>query len=922
MRDMKKFYLILMGVATLSFATLSCSKEAADPSQQEQTQKEDPQKEDPTSENPTGEDDTPVPEGMVRLTFGVSHEGDAPANEGDDTKTTWDGTTHGWATGDQIRIIVGEGDVEGTDYVDATVVGGKVTAVVPEADYYYAVYPTTATYALDLANGKLTITVPCYQTGSFSDANIMAAKTTKAAANLEFKNMTSIIKFTTGSTYSYNSVSFMANDQTILTGTVSTTFPSNKFAVDTAVGTESIVCIQKGEPSENAGVSADNTYYLAMLPGAKIDDGIGFKIEECGTETKLIAGGLSKSVFYRERDKIYDMGTLDDRIVTDWYISVSGTGVGIVESAPASPARLMDLLNPSYSTNNTTAGWRLTNATIHVAGGTYNLQELNGGEVFDPHYELSDSDLKVHVKGEGDASNPTKFICNQSADNDHIFAVTGSHKVGDFTFENITFTANPSASNTNSSGVAFNYSGTSNVDNVITFKDCVFDGFTSTANSDVYGGAAVFVASAKEFDILFEGCSFTNNKSVRGAVALSNSGKKGNVSFSGCYFSNNTATNNGGAFYVYGGGKTTIDSSKFEGDGENSSALNGGAITVIKNASVTLQNGSIINKCVSTGNGGAIFNHGTVILDNSTISNCLGKLGGAIYTDGNLTIKNNSTISGNSMYGGGTNGGGIYSTYSTNGSGTPTIDIENSSFVSNASTNGAAIYGAAKKDVATPIIVTRVFNTLFKSNAASGGADSGANRNGGCVFASDYHYLLFANCTFSDNTVAKGAIISMGRTDSADYNKLYLVSSTIDGENDGIQRNSKVNVVYNSIVIGNKTNTAQNLSINHSIWGTGGRLNIYGPSTLQTNGNYTNTATSNNIAFALGTYSDGVYPLINTYSSQYTQGMSASDIQKLTFSNIDLSDDQKTLLGKDQMGNDRGDSKIMGAYVLTTAPKE
>ena len=897
---MKKFVYLFVGMALISAAALSCSKEIDDPTEPSVVPEEqiDPQ------EN-TGETDETLPEGKIRIDFSVSSEGE--------TKTTWNGTTHDWAPGDQIRIIWGEG---AEDFVDAEVKDGKVSATVSDAEYYYAVYPTTATYALDLANGKVTITIPRYQTGAFADANIMAAKTAKADADLQFKNMTSIIKFTTGNTYSYNSVSFMANDQTKLTGTVATTFPA-EFDVETANGSDAIVCIQKGNPSGNAGVSASNTYYLAMLPGAEIPNGIGFKIEQRDSETDLLGGAISKAAFSRERSKIYDMGTLDSRIIKDWYISESGTGAGNDPMDPAGPARLMDLLNPAYSTNNTTAGWRLTGAIVHVAGGTYNLQELNGGEVFAPHYNLSN--FVAHIKGEGDALNPTKFICNQTADDDHIIAITGANKVGDFTFENITFTANPSASNTNSSGVAFNYTGTSDVGNVITFKNCVFDGLTSTASSGTYGGSAVFVYSSKSFDILFEGCSFSNNNSGRAAVALCNTGENGNVSFTGCTFSNNSTTNNGGSIYVYTNGKTIIDSSTFQGDGETSTGTNGGAITVIKNASVTLQNGSVINKCVSKGNGGAIFNHGTVVLDNSTISNCVGKLGGAIYTDGNLTIRNNSTISGNAMYTGGTNGGGIYAIYGTNGSDAPTVDIENSSIVNNSSTNGAAIYGG--KGDASHFVVTRVFNTLFKSNAASGGAASGANRNGGCVYATDYNYLLFANCTFSDNTVGTGGIISMGRSGSVDYNKLYLVSSTIDGANDGIQRNSKVNVVYNSIVIGNKTNNTQNLSINHSIWGTGSQLNIYGLSTLQTNGNYTNTATSDNIAFALGTYSDGVYPLVDTYSSQYTQGMSASDIQELAFDNITLTDEQKALLAKDQKGNDR-DGTIMGAYVKTTAPTE
>ena len=714
---MKKIYLVLMGVAALSFATLSCSKEAVDPSQQEQNQKEETVKDEPAKEDPSG--DTPVPEGMIRLTFGVSQEGDASANEGDDTKTTWDGTTHGWSEGDQIRIIVGEGNVEGTDYVDAEVVDGKVTAVVPDAAYYYAVYPTTATYTFTAAEGKITITIPRYQKGTFSEANIMAAKTSKAAATLNFKNMTSIVKLTTGNTYTYNTIAIMANDQTKLTGTVSTTF-GEPFAVETTNGSDAILSLQKGNPSGYAGVSANTTYYLAMLPGTEVANGIGFKIEQRASETDLIAGGISKSAFSRERSKVYDMGTLDDRIVTDWYISESGTGDGNVESAPASPARLMDLLNPSYSTNNTTAGWRLVGATIHVLPGTYNLQELNGGEVFDPHYNLSN--LKVHVKGEGTALNPTKFICNQSADNDHIFAVTGSHKVGEFTFENITFTANPSASNTNSSGIAFNYAGSSDVKNVVTFKDCTFEGLTSTASGTIYGGAAAFVSSNNSFDILFDGCTFKNNNAVRGAVALSNSGTESNVSFSGCTFSNNVSNGNqGGSIYVYANGKTTIDSSSFAGDGSTSTANNGGAIAIIAGATVTLQNGCSFTGCTTSGSGGAIFNHGTLIADGATFSNCKAKLGGAIHTDGAATIGETAgcTFSNNVAT---ESGGSIHFQKTASGAASPTLFVSNTSFNGNGEDTNAVLKGGAIAATSAAYEFTISNCTFSNLVAANGGA--------------------------------------------------------------------------------------------------------------------------------------------------------------------------------------------------------
>ena len=909
---MKKIFYLIVGASLIGGAALSCSKEVVGPTENPETTEEQL----PGTDEQTDPAEDPVPSGKVRLTFGVSHENDAV--EGDESKTSWDGTTHAWSDGDQIRILWGTGE---SDFVDAEVKNGKVTADVVEADNYYAVYPTTATYALDLTEGELTITVPRYQSGNFSDANIMAAKTSKADAALNFKNMTSILKFTTGTTYSYNSASFMANDKSVkLTGEVHTTFP-DEFAVTTTneVMKQDIICIQPNNPTGNPGMEASTTYYLAMLPGAAIDNGIGFKIESrMGNSTDLIAGGLSKSSFARERSKVYDLGTLDSRIVKDWYITETGTGNGASTDNPGGPARLMELLNPTYSATNTTAGWRLVNAIIHVAAGTYNLQESNGGTVFDPHYNMGS--LVAHVKGEGTDANPTKFVCNEN-DGDRIVALTGTNCAGTFTFENITFTATKSFS---TDGIAFfiNSTGQSDKKNIITFKDCVFIGLTSTVSSgNGYGGAAVNIYSGGTYSIVFDGCKFNNNTAVRGgAIALTNSGDNSNVSFKDCSFYNNMASSNqGGAVYVYAKGKTTFDHTSFTGDGSTSTAANGGAIAIINGGKVTLQNGSSIDKCVTNGNGGAVFNHGSLVLDNTSISNCKGKVGGAIYSDGDITIRNNSEIDGNQVHNSGTNGGAIYLTYSTSGNDAPSLDIENSCFSSNSSTNGAVIYGN-KSSNGHPI-VTRVFNTLFKSNAASGGASSGANRNGGCIYANDYNYLLFANCTFSDNTVGTGGIISMGRNGSTDYNVMYLVSSTIGGPNDGIQRNSKVNRVYNSIVLGNKTNTAQNLSLNHSIWGTGGKINIYGASELQTNGNYANTASDTDITFALGEYQNGVYPLNSDYSTLYGKGMSVEDIQKLEFTNITLTDEQKALLAKDQKGNDRSGT-IMGAYVSTTAPTE
>ena len=1094
MFNMKKFYLILMGMAVLSFATLSCSKDAVDPSQQEQNQKE----ETPTSEGSS--DKTPVPEGMIRLTFGVSQEGDAPAADGEDTKTSWNGTTHDWSDGDRIRIIVGEGNVEGKDYVDAEVIDGKVIVDVPDTNYYYAVYPNTATYTFKADEGKITITIPRYQKGTFSEANIMAAKTSKAAATLNFKNMTSIVKLTTGNKFSYNTIAVMANDQTKLTGTVSTTFPDT-FVVETANGSDAILSLQKGNPSGYAGVSANTTYYLAMLPGEDVDNGIGFKIEQRAADTELIAGGISKSAFSRKRSKVYDMGTLDDRIVTDWYISESGSGVGNVESAPASPARLMDLLNPSYSTNNTTAGWRLVNATIHVFPGTYNLQELNGGEVFDPHYQLSN--LKVHVKGEGTALNPTKFICNQTAITDHIFTISGAHKVGDFTFENITFTANPEATETNIDGIAFSIPYVTDPapasGNIVRFKDCTFSGLTgSNGTSDYNGGAAVNINSSMAAKIYFTGCTFSDNTAARGgAFAIRNTSAESEILFTNCSFFNNIANNNqGGSVYVYANASPIVfDHTSFSGDGSTSTAKNGGAIAIIKNAKVTLQNSCTFNGCTTAGSGGAIFNHGTLIADGATFSNCKAKLGGAIHTDGAATIGATAgcTFSGNAAT---DNGGSIHFQKTDNGAATPTLSVNNSSFSGNAvdanatkggaiaatsaayeftlsnctfsnlvaanggalhtigigtidngssftacdaTANGGAIYnggtltvdnstitGKGKSTIMTTLLGGGVYNAvdasctiqnnsvIEKCALTSGSEHQGAGvwnggtitfkssmlRNNSCGYRGGALYCsgtvtvdetIFSGnnaangggihtvagadcyikgCTFTGNTATNGAAL---RTEGASGNVAKLVvlnslfkdnvPSTKSGTAGGALQ---VTSGYSYSVIANSTFTgtdgtalsrngapyiyilsctfADNTEDFNSNFNQGWFYNsilasanipdidnmkkrqfysIFGSTRYAAGGTVTPTATVEDLGKkCLGTYSNGVYPLSAnaTYSEHYNEGMLVTDLQALTFNNITLTNDQKTLLGKDQKGNDRGDSKIMGAYVKTTAP--
>lgn len=895
---MKKINLLLTCAALLSVLALSCSKEA-DPVQPASPQDEQIPEEDPQPDPSADED---VPEGMIRLNFALSHENDpAPAAEAPalpDSKTSWDGTNHSWDSGDQIRIIWGEGD---SDYVDATVNNGSVSAVVADSDFYYAVYPTTATYTYTAAEGKISVSFGREQSGTFADANIMAAKTSKAAASFSFKNMTSILKFSTGASAAYNKVTFCANDKTKLNGTVSTTFGDSFTVTNTPAGTNGDLI--------SINVAASGTYYAAILPDVTLSNGIGFKVEASSQDT----GALSTAALAMDRSAVRNLGVIDNIIRKDWFIKEGGTGKGTSWEDAGGAERLVQLIYPDQSRGagaGLTAAYRLHKATIHVAAGTYNIQAANGDAVLDPHYNTGALDFTIKggypanlagtaTTGYDPATNKTNFICNQAVAADRVFQLSGSNKIPNITFDGITFPAN-GASLAPGTAFDFNSSAASNVN----FNNCYFTGFVQ---SGTINGGPIYVRGSGAANMSFTGCTFSNNNCNVGAAAYVYSSAS-TVSFTNSSFTGNVAAN-GGSLRARSGIVNVTDCTFTGlgiGDGDSKTANQGGAL-YIDGATVNILRGSISN-CKANSNSGAIYySSGSLTIDGCSISNCVSanQGGGIAMMAANKTATiSNCTFSNLEAKSTSNGGGAIYNQ--------GTMTIVNCVFDSCAAKNGAAIY--CQEGTSDAVYRTVVFNSSFKSNAASGGSNSGSAPNGGCIYGNDYNSLLFANCTFSDNTVAAGGVLSIGRgSNSADHNKLYIVSSTVSGSSPAITRTSNVINVINSILAGPNNTEHNNVQKQYSI------INSTLYSTL-------NTKAQESITFALGTYGNGVYPLNSTYSALYSAGMTVADIQGLTFANITLTQDQLNLLAKDQKGNDRVvnnvDNKIMGAYVLTTAPTE
>ena len=170
------------------------------------------------------------------------------------------------------------------------------------------------------------------------------------------------------------------------------------------------------------------------------------------------------------------------------------------------------------------------------------------------------------------------------------------------------------------------------------------------------------------------------------------------VTIFGLSLQNGESTDYGGA--IYNEGTLTINNSSLSGNHTTSS---GGAIN--NNFGTLTINNSSLSGNIADAYSGAIRNYDTVTVNNSTISgNSAGNSGGAMYNAGTLTV-NNSTISGNSAV----NGGGGFRNVAGH-----TITINNSTVSNNSASSGGGIivYGTVN-----------VNNSIISGNTAPGTPD-------------------------------------------------------------------------------------------------------------------------------------------------------------------------------------------------------
>ena len=162
-----------------------------------------------------------------------------------------------WESGDEVKVLWGD-----NDFYDAVVRPydsnrcAEFTAEVDPARAYYGVYP--ASTASSLYGGVLNLEIPGVQSGLFSDANISVALADEDN-KMYFRHVVSFLEF---SIDYVGTLSITGGESSCLAGKVSVNEFRNDGVGYTVTGKGNVVTVN---------IKSSGTYYLALLPDAKLD---------------------------------------------------------------------------------------------------------------------------------------------------------------------------------------------------------------------------------------------------------------------------------------------------------------------------------------------------------------------------------------------------------------------------------------------------------------------------------------------------------------------------------------------------------------------------------------------------------------------------------------------------------------------------
>ncbi|MCI7290851.1 MAG: hypothetical protein MR504_01470, partial [Methanobrevibacter woesei] len=351
-------------------------------------------------------------------------------------------------------------------------------------------------------------------------------------------------------------------------------------------------------------------------------------------------------------------------------------------------------------------------------------------------------------------------------------------------------------------------------------------------NSAISSGGAIFINGAS--DIYIENSEFTDNSALSSGDAIYVNGANANLTIADSIFTNNNVESRGDVNFIvsdfthlenainavddelvldsdvtmtdaeadrYTNGITINKDITIDAKGHTIDARELGRIFNIANgATLTLNNAVLINGRADKG--GAIYNDGTLNINNVTFKdNAADNWGGAIYDNGVVTVVD-STFNGNDIINRGSSstdygGAAIFS----NGD----LKVDNSIFTNNIKNyeNGDCLTGAI-----TSYGDVTVTNSYFANNSGRWGA---------AFSSADYNdkdlVTIIDNCTFIDNRGLYGAgIWSWGTdfsitdsifTDNTAFGKGNMTPNNNNGGAIAVYGATSTGVISGSTFIGN-----------------------------------------------------------------------------------------------------------------------
>lgn len=384
-----------------------------------------------------------------------------------------------WVKDDEIKIYFNESFTTSKALSDGATTTFK--ANVDEAPAYYAVYPSSVESSL--TDGSVSVTIPAKPVASKDFGSIHYAAAIAKDGNLSFKNLCGFIRFEIRNPEIRSLIIRGAGDQ-LLAGKVSVSFDENG-----NIGTPSI---SGGNSRIIATVAEAGVYYIPVLPGINLANGVGFRFYKEGdvaSANAIETGVFSLTPLSVSRSGIVDLGCIDERIVTDWYIAptAQGTGDGLSAENAAAGVTFLRRLLAQDDTNDKTKdglakGYGCIGVKVHAAAGEYDF----GGEEIVVAWPGHTSAVGTTIEGA-----PGTLFKNSG--NSRFFKLGANAAL---TFNNLRFTGGKA-----DMGGAL-YLGGANA--AIKCDGCVFDGNL---------GSAVYLKNSSA-SAWFNSCVFTGNNST------------------------------------------------------------------------------------------------------------------------------------------------------------------------------------------------------------------------------------------------------------------------------------------------------------------------------------------------------------------------------------------------------------------------